>query len=397
MHPVREGLNLLDGGWYTEDPHEIWSWMRREAPVYYDENSCVWGIARYEDVLAIEKDPITYSSTGAPRPHLAAMPMMISMDDPAHRRRRALINRGFTPRRVDALEPKVSQMCRSIIDRICEQGSCDFVWDVAAPLPLLVIAELLGFDEDTYDDLLRWSDDMLRATTSAPSDELAQAALEANLAFRELQLRVIGNRRSEPRDDVISILCNAEIDGQRLNDESIVSECLLLLIGGDETTRHVISGGMRALLEHPGQWADLRDNEALLPNAVEELLRWISPVKNMSRIVTSDVELRGQRLAAGDYIINFYPSANRDESIFDRADQLDIRRDPNPHLAFGFGHHFCLGASLARLELRVMFRELAARLPELALTTDQLPIRASNFVSGLESMPISFTPTQRLG
>jgi cytochrome P450 family 142 subfamily A polypeptide 1 len=319
------------------------------------------------------------------------------MDDPAHRRRRALINRGFTPRRVDALEPKVSQMCRSIIDRICEQGSCDFVWDVAAPLPLLVIAELLGFDEDTYDDLLRWSDDMLRATTSAPSDELAQAALEANLAFRELQLRVIGNRRSEPRDDVISILCNAEIDGQRLNDESIVSECLLLLIGGDETTRHVISGGMRALLEHPGQWADLRDNEALLPNAVEELLRWISPVKNMSRIVTSDVELRGQRLAAGDYIINFYPSANRDESIFDRADQLDIRRDPNPHLAFGFGHHFCLGASLARLELRVMFRELAARLPELALTTDQLPIRASNFVSGLESMPISFTPTQRLG
>jgi cytochrome P450 family 142 subfamily A polypeptide 1 len=238
---------------------------------------------------------------------------------------------------------------------------------------------------------------MLRATTSAPSDELAQAALEANLAFRELQLRVIGNRRSEPRDDVISILCNAEIDGQRLNDESIVSECLLLLIGGDETTRHVISGGMRALLEHPGQWADLRDNEALLPNAVEELLRWISPVKNMSRIVTSDVELRGQRLAAGDYIINFYPSANRDESIFDRADQLDIRRDPNPHLAFGFGHHFCLGASLARLELRVMFRELAARLPELALTTDQLPIRASNFVSGLESMPISFTPTQRLG
>jgi cytochrome P450 family 142 subfamily A polypeptide 1 len=325
------------------------------------------------------------------------MPMMISMDDPAHRRRRALINRGFTPRRVDALEPKVSQMCRSIIDRICEQGSCDFVWDVAAPLPLLVIAELLGFDEDTYDDLLRWSDDMLRATTSAPSDELAQAALEANLAFRELQLRVIGNRRSEPRDDVISILCNAEIDGQRLNDESIVSECLLLLIGGDETTRHVISGGMRALLEHPAQWADLRDNEALLPNAVEELLRWISPVKNMSRIVTSDVELRGQRLAAGDYIINFYPSANRDESIFDRADQLDIRRDPNPHLAFGFGHHFCLGASLARLELRVMFRELAARLPELALTTDQLPIRASNFVSGLESMPISFTPTQRLG
>jgi cytochrome P450 family 142 subfamily A polypeptide 1 len=392
-HPTRDGLNLLDGGWYADDPHEVWDWLRREAPVYYDEAADVWGISRYDDVLAIEKDPRTFSSTGAPRPHVRAMPMMISMDDPDHRRRRGLVNRGFTPRRIAELEPKVAELCRGILDRVSEAGTCDFVWDVAAPLPLLVIAELLGFDADAHDDLLRWSDDMLRATSDAASPELLDAAAHAMLGFRELQLRVIAERRAAPRDDLVSTLCAAEIDGHRLDDESIVSEALLLLIGGDETTRHVISGGMLALLEHPDQWADLRGDPSLMPTAVEELLRWISPVKNMSRVLTTDVELRGQHLAAGDHVINFYPSANRDEEVFADAARFDIRRDPNPHLAFGFGPHFCLGAALARLELKVMFREVAARLPDLELATDELPYRPSNFVSGLEAMPVRFTPT----
>jgi cytochrome P450 family 142 subfamily A polypeptide 1 len=385
----------MDGTWYADDPHEIWTWMRREAPVYYDEVSDVWGITLYDDVLAIEKDPRRFSSTGAPRPHIATMPMMISMDDPAHRRRRGLINRGFTPKRIAQMEPKVAELCRTIVDEVCEAGSCDFVWDVAAPLPLLVIAELLGFDHAVHDDLLRWSDDMLRATTDEPTHEVATAALHASLGFRELQLSVIAERRAAPRDDLISALCLAEIDGERLDDESIVSECLLLLIGGDETTRHVISGGMHALLDHPDQWGLLRSDPALLPTAVEELIRWISPVKNMSRVLTTDVELRGQRLVAGDHIINFYPSANRDEAVFERADRFDIRRDPNPHLAFGFGPHFCLGAALARLELRVMFGEIMARMPDLALAAApaDLPLRPSNFVSGIEAMPVTFTPS----
>jgi cytochrome P450 family 142 subfamily A polypeptide 1 len=204
---------------------------------------------------------------------------------------------------------------------------------------------------------------------------------------------VIAQRRAEPKEDLISVLCSSEVDGHRLDDESIVQETLLLLIGGDETTRHVISGGMHALLQHRAQWDALVDDADLLDVAVEELLRWVSPVKNMARTVTVDVEVRGQRLRAGDQLMLFYPSANRDEDMFAAPDVLDIRRAPNPHLAFGFGPHFCLGASLARLELRVMFRELIDRLPDVQLATDDaLPSRPSNFVSGLESMPVRFTP-----
>jgi len=396
-HPRREGLNLLDGAWYADDPHEVWSWMRREAPVYRDDAADVWGIARYDDVLAIEKDPRTFSSRRAPRPHGRPLPMMISMDDPAHQRRRSLVNRGFTPRRIARLEGTVAGLCRRIVDRVCEAGACDFVWDIAAPLPLMVIADLLGFEEDAHHDLLRWSDDLLRATSITASREVMHAGAEAMLGFRELQLRVIAERRAEPRDDLISTLCAAEVDGHRLDDESIVSETLLLLIGGDETTRHVISGGMLALLERPDQWAALTAAPAgpeQLPVAVEELLRWVSPVKNMARTVTTDVELRGQHLREGDQVMLFYPSANRDAEAFEAPDVLDIGRQPNPHLAFGFGSHFCLGASLARLELRVMFAEVMARMPDLALATgDDLPYRPSNFVSGLEAMPVRFTPT----
>jgi cytochrome P450 family 142 subfamily A polypeptide 1 len=392
-HARLDGLNLLDGGWYADDPHAVWSWMRREAPVYYDDAADVWGITRYDDVLAIEKDPKTFSSRHAPRPHGNALPMMISMDDPQHRRRRSLVNRGFTPRRVSELEGMVDVFCGRIIDRICEQRSCDFVWDVAAPLPLLVIAALLGFDEDAYDDLLRWSDDLLRATTLDPTPEIAEAGMRAMVGFREFQMRVIAERRTSPRDDLITTLCAAEIDGDRLDDESIVNETLLLLIGGDETTRHVITGGMLALLENPEQRALIAADPELLPIAVEELLRWVSPIKNMSRTVTKDIELRGQQLVEGDELILFYPSANRDDAVFDEPDLLDVRRDPNPHLAFGFGPHYCLGASLARLELTVMFRELLRRLPDLELESAALlPYRPSNFICGLESMPVRYTP-----
>jgi len=182
-HPRLEGINLLDGNWYADDPHAVWSWMRREAPVYYDEAADVWGITRYDDVLAIEKDPRTFSSRHAPRPHGRALPMMISMDDPDHRRRRSLVNRGFTPRRVADHEDLVRALTGRIIDRISERGTCDFVWDVAAPLPLMLIAVLLGFDEDAYDDLLQWSDDLMRATTLDPTPEIADAGMRAMLGF----------------------------------------------------------------------------------------------------------------------------------------------------------------------------------------------------------------------
>ena len=385
-------IDLLDGGWYASQPYADWAWMREHAPAYWDAKNEVWALTRYHDVLAIEKDAVTYSSHRAPRPHGDHLPMMISMDAPEHSHRRKLVSRGFTPRRVREHEATVRRICTDIIDRVAPKGSCDFVWDVAAPLPLLLIADMLGFPPESYDDLLRWSDDLIRATTVDPPVEVATAGLEAMLAFREFQLGVIASRRADPQEDLVTILCHAEIDGERLDDESIVQESLLILIGGDETSRHVMTDGMLALLAHPDQMALLRDDPSRIEIGVEELLRWVTPIKNMSRTVTREAELHGQTLHEGDQLILMYPSANRDGAVFENPDVFDVRRDPNPHLAFGFGPHFCMGASLARLELQVMFGELLRRLPDLHLAGEPMPRRSSNFISGPEAMPVAFTP-----
>ncbi|MCU0272418.1 MAG: cytochrome P450 [Acidimicrobiales bacterium] len=398
-HPTRTDIDLLDGRWYAGEPHDTWTWMRANAPVYYDEANDVWAITKYDDILRISKDPATFSSHRSPRPHGDPLPMMISMDDPDHVRRRKLVNRGFTPKRVRDKESEIRAICDAIIDRICERGECDFVWDIAAPLPLLLIGDMLGFPRERYDDLLRWSDDMIRGTT-ATDDEARLLAMHAGIEFRAFQLEVIKDRRSRPpADDLVSILCHAEVDGERLDDESVVQESLLILIGGDETTRHVITGGMLALLAHPEEQAKLAaDVPGRIEAAVEELLRWVTPIKNMSRTATRDVEVRGQTLRAGDQLIMLYPSANRDEDVFPDPFRFDIERHPNNHLAFGFGTHFCLGSSLARLELRIMFERLLTRLPDLHLAVDERPpYRASNFISGPEEMPVRFTPTAPVG
>lgn len=395
-HPVRDDIDLLDGHWYSHEPHDLWEWMRHNAPAYYDEQRDVWGITRHADVLAIEKDPKTFSSKRSPRPHGGGLPMMISMDDPMHTRRRRLVYRGFTPKRVRDKEPTIRRICTQIIDNVCERGECDFVWDIAAPLPLLLIADMLGFPEESYDDLLRWSDDLIRGTTGTPNEETMRKSGDAAMGFREFQLGVIADRRAKPpQDDLVSILCHAEIDDEKLDDESLVQETLLILIGGDETTRHVISTGMLALIDNPDQRAILANADAEgRVTAVEELLRWVTPIKNMSRTVTREVEVGGQTLHEDDQLILLYPSANRDEDVFEDPYRFDVRRDPNPHLAFGFGTHFCLGASLARLELNVMFDELSKRLPDIELATDEpLEFRASNFIVGPESMPVRFTPS----
>ncbi len=392
-----DGLNLLDGKWYSQNAHEVWSEMRQTSPVHWDPVAQVWGIAKYEDVVAVEKNPKTFSSYRAPRPHGQHLPMMISMDDPEHQRRRSLVNRGFTPKRVNSHEPMLRDLCRTIINKVAEKGSCDFVWEIAAPLPLLVIAELLGYDDSWHDDLLRWSEELMIPSEPDLTPEMIQQRIETGsrtiMEFREAQLGIIADRRKNPRDDVITTLCEAEIDGERLDDESIVQETLLILIGGDETTRHVISAGMLALLEHPDQLAALRHGDADMAAAVEEMIRWASPVQNMGRTATQDVVIRDQKIQEGQQLILFYPSANRDDDVFADGQAFDIRRQPNPHVAFGFGTHFCLGAALARLECRLMFTELLRRLPDLELATDDpLPRRASNFISGLEAMPVTFTP-----
>ncbi len=309
-----EGLNLLDGRWYAEDAHGIWDEFRRTSPVHFDPVGQVWGVFKHADVLAVEKDPKTFSSFRAPRPHGQHLPMMISMDDPEHQRRRSLVTRGFTPKRVAGHEPFVRELCREIINRVCEKGSCDFVWDLAAPLPLYVIADLLGYEPAMYDDLLRWSEAMMtpNAEDMLTPDQIADLMQRANTTmdeFREAQLGIIADRRNNPRDDVMTVLCQAEIDGERLDDESIVQEMLLILIGGDETTRHVLTAGMLALIEQPDQLDALRSGDADLALAAEEMIRWNSPVQNMGRTaILHDVTIRDQQIKKGEQLMLFYPS-----------------------------------------------------------------------------------------
>ena len=400
MAPEDLGIDLMSGAFFGREPHDAFAWMRAHAPVYYDEANDLWAAASYAGVKHASVDTESFSNAGGIRPKFPPLPMMIDFDAPEHVRRRRLVSEGFTPRRVRAMEERLRLVCDSILDNVCEQGSCDFVKDVAAPLPIIMIGDMLGVAPDDRADLLRWSDDMLKGQGS-PDPAGMERATEAFVGYTQYIHPVIADRRATgSSDDLVGVLCHAEIDGDSLDDDSLVHESLLILIGGDETTRHVISGGMEELLAHPDQRAQLAaDPAGLMPGAVEEMLRWVSPIKNMTRTATCNIELEGAVIREGQEILLLYPSANRDESVFENAGVFDITRHPNPHIAFGFGAHFCLGNQLARLELRVMVERVLARLPDLHLAVDRsaLPRRAANFISGIDEMPVAFTPTARLG
>jgi cytochrome P450 family 142 subfamily A polypeptide 1 len=387
-------IDLLDGHFYAGDPDPAFAWLRAHAPVWWDPARELFGVALHEDVQRVSKSPELFCSSGSSRPDAPAIPSMINMDDPLHKRRRGLVNRGFTPRRVDDHEPKLRRICRELIAAVAGQGHCDFVRDVAAPLPMIVIGDMLGVEPEDRAALLRWSDELIEGTSATATPEQRTAAASAFGEYALYHRRVVADRRARPRDDLMSVLVHAEIDGERLDDEALLQESLLILVGGDETTRHVISGGMLALIQHPEQRALLAREPARIPVAVEEMLRWVTPIQNMSRTATRDVELRGARIRKGDKVLLLYRSANRDERVFADPLRFDVTRDPNPHLAFGgYGTHHCLGASLARLELRVMFEELLAVLPDAELAPGAAPpLRPSNFIVGLEQLPVVFRP-----
>jgi cytochrome P450 family 142 subfamily A polypeptide 1 len=393
-HVVRDDIHFIDGAFWGRNPQEELAWLREHAPIYWDGS--IWGIAKYDDVRRISKDTATFSSAGGIRPGSGPISMMIDMDDPEHWARRRLVNRGYTPPRVRDRENDMVRLCDEILDEVCEKGECDFVRDIAARLPLIVIANDLGVEPEDRDQLLRWSEALLDALVGEPGGEDATA--EAFVGYTEFATRAIADRRENPRNDVMSTLCHAEIDGQKLDDASIISESLLILIGGDETTRHVISGGLFQLLSDGSSWAELSADRDKLGTAIEEMLRWVSPIKNMARIATRDVEYGGQRISEGEKLLLLYPSANMDADEFPDPSRFDVNRDPNAHVAFGYGSHLCLGHSLARLELRTMFNALFDRLPDLALVDEAEPeYRAANFVSGYKTMPVRFTPTARVG
>ena len=396
MTATKPDVDLTDGAFYAGDSRSIYKWMRENEPVFRDRNGLA-GAATYQAVIEAERQPELFSNAGGIRPDQDAPPMMIAMDDPGHLLRRKLVNSGFTRKRVKDLEGSINSLCDTLIDAVCQRGECDFVWDIAAPLPMAVIGDMLGVLPQDREMFLKWSDDMVTFLSSTSAEEDFQVSIDAFAAYTEYMMSMIAARMREPTDDLVSVLVHAEVDGEKLVDHEIVTEVLLLLIGGDETTRHTLSGGTRQVLLHPDQHQRLIDDLDLLPNAIEEMLRWTAPVKNMARTLTADTEFHGTRLKEGEKMILLFESANFDEKVFEDPEHFNIERYPNNHLAFGFGTHFCLGNQLARLEHSSMQTRLLQRLPDMRLASDdELPLRPANFVSGLESMPVVFTPTKRL-
>jgi cytochrome P450 family 142 subfamily A polypeptide 1 len=373
-------VGLLDGAFYAGNPHATYDALRATSPVFYDDSCGLWGLASYEAVAYASRNPELFSSAGGSRPLTGPLPHMIDMDDPQHHARRSLVSKGFTPRRIAALEPAVSGIVRDLLERFT---GGDFISEVAALIPLYVIADLLGIPPEDRRQLLDWSEDML-AGQGDRSPETLQRTFAAITGYREYATKLIARRRAQPADDLVSVLI-----GAGLSDADVVSETLLVLIGGDETTRHVIAGGVEQLLRERRHWDLLAGDPALIPTAVEEMLRWVSPIKNMCRTLTQDTSLGGMTIPAGDQALLLYESANRDPAAFAEPHVFDPQRTPNEHLAFGLGRHFCMGAFLARLETRVLLEQLLVRLPTLDLEApDPLPRRANAFISGFERMPV---------
>jgi cytochrome P450 len=384
---------------YLGDPHAAFRRLRAEDPLHWYEPGRFWCVTRHSDVLEISRAPRTFSSAhgtqlfqirdGAAglRSELQMAKSIIQMDPPEHNRHRKLAIEAFTPRMVARLEPRVREIARESLAAIRPGEVFDFVERVAIPLPMLVIAELLGVPSSDHRDFRRWSDAMIEAGGSGPTPETAAVLAEL---FAYITARAAECRRA-PREDVLTRLALVQVDGQGLNDFELAIFCMTLLVAGNETTRNLISGGMRTLIEHPDQWTKLHEDPAAIPNAVEEMLRFVTPVRNFCRRVQHDTELRDKKLREGEWVVLCYASANRDETVFGAdSERFDVTRaDARRHVSFGFGEHLCLGASLARLEARVMFEELAARGARWSLAGEPRPL-PSTLMNGLLEMPVVF-------
>ena len=385
MDATAPPMNFLDVDFYCSDPYDAYAWLRRHAPVWWDEANGFWVVAKHADLTFVSTHPELFCSSEGYRPNVPGDPSLISLDPPRHTQMRRLINKGFTPRMVAQLEPHVRDIVTRTLDAVAARGACDFVEDVAVPLPMLVIADLLGYPQEDWRRLQHWSDEMNIGDASQPLDKVI-AAYEAFCAYHE---PIAAAKAANPGDDLISKLIQGEVDGERLDQDDVLRTALLLLVGGNETTRNTIAGAVLALSQHPEQQRRLVADPSLLPTAMEEFLRWVTPIMNFRRTATRDLELRGAHIKAGDQVIMLHGSANRDEEVFPDADVFDVGRDPNPHLAFGVGTHFCLGANLARLEIRVMFEELLRRFPDLHVPAGAEVVRyPSTFIRGWSSMPV---------
>ena len=376
---------------FVGDPYPAYKELRATSPVVWNDVTKFWALLKYEDIRYVSSNPALFTSTKGitiPDPALPENPVqegnLIFTDPPRHRELRKLINTGFTRRRVQVLEPKIRAIVYGLLEDVQPGGGLEFAEGIAAPLPTRMIAELLGAPPDDWEQFRRWSD----ACTGVADPEIELDSFAAIGELYEYFIQLIAARRTHAEDDILSVLSDAEIDGEKLTDDDLLNFAFLLLVAGNETTRNLIALGTLALIAHPEQCAKLVGDPSLIPGAVEEMLRWTTPVTHMARTATADVEIRGQRIKEGDTIVMLYGSANRDEDVFGNdAEEFKIDRHPNPHIAFGCGEHSCIGSQLARLEACVLFEVLLGRYPKLELTGDVDRMRAT-MVPGVKRMPV---------
>ena len=425
-------IDLLNMDIFVEGvPHEAFEFLRREAPVYLhpepNDGPGFWVLTKYHDIEKASQDWASYSSAqgvvgmseseygeavqaaegaaqhdgqaqsdGAPQTMGGMELMMLNMDPPFHTKLRKLVNTGFTMARINKLESFVRQVTTQILDKAAPLGECDFVTEIAAELPLQVIAELIGIPQEDRQKIFEWSNQMIGSAD--PEYQVASdTTMNAAIGMYSYAEQLTSDRRENPRDDLISVLIDAEVDGDKLSQLEIDVFFLLLAVAGNETTRNLISGGMVAFFDNPDQWSRLVDDSSLMPTAVEEMLRWVSPVMYFRRAAMNDQEIQGHQIKKGDKVTLWYISGNRDEDVFEEPDRFDVGRDPNLHLAFGAGGpHNCLGLNLARLEIKVMFEELTRRMPDIQQAGPPQRLR-SNFISGIKHLPVKFTPAKAEG
>ena len=394
-------INLIDPEYFAQHGHpwDQYAWLRANAPVFWHDEPDgpgFWAITKYDDIRAISRTPKIFSSyeTGVMLPDpdpmglYAQRLMMLNMDPPQHDRFKLLVSRGFTPKNAPLLRPRIEEIAREILDAAMQKGSCDFVSEIAGRLPSGLIAELMGMPREDGERLYDLTEIMHTNDDAVAPAEVKMAAVGEMLAYGQ---SVAAIKRKTPGDDLATILVNAEVDGDRLTDEEFQWFFLLLVNAGGDTTRNLLAAGLQLLFDHPDQRAKLVSNlDGHLATAIEEMLRFSSPVSHFKRTVMEDTTIRGQVIKAGERVVMFYGSANRDEDVFENPDTFDITRNPNPHVAFGAGGpHLCLGMHVARVEVAVMFKELLTRLPNVE-TNGDFERMHSSFIAGIHSMPVKY-------
>jgi cholest-4-en-3-one 26-monooxygenase len=404
------GIDLLDPYRFVRgEHHAMFARLRAEDPVYWHPNPRAgagegfWNVVKHGDLVDVNRDTETFSSELGgtsiwDHDEEAGMTdtrgvMMLNMDPPKHTRYRLLVNKGFTPRMIGLLEQYLRNRSTVIVDHVIERGEADFVSDIASELPLQAIAEIMGVPQEDRRLMFEWSNKLIGADDPEYASEPGEAVTQLYLYVNNLATQ----RRTDPRDDIVTKLLNAEVDGDRLSELEFDMFMLLLTVAGNETTRNATAHGMYALLTHPEQLQALRDDmDGLMPTAVDEILRWGSPVLHFRRTATADAEIRGREIKSGDKVVMWHISANRDEEVFSDPFTFDITRSPNPHVAFGGGGpHYCLGANLARMELRLILTELLARLPDIELAGEPQYL-VSNFIGGIKHLPVTWSPGRRV-